>query len=55
MNNLNADVSIAGDGIAVTTSQIVDPVNVETKVSMVALPSFEMADKIVIVDTTPGA
>ena len=52
MNNLNADVSIAGDGIAVTTSQIVDPVNVETKVSMVALPSFEMADKIVIVDTT---
>lgn len=53
MNNLNADVSIAGDGIAVTTSQIVDPVNVETKVSMVALPSFEMADKIVIVDVTP--
>ena len=53
MNNLNADVSIAGDGIAVTTSQIVDPVNVETKVSMVALPSFEMADKVVIVDVTP--
>lgn len=51
-NNLNASVSIVNDGVAVTTSQIVDPVNVETKVSMVALPSFEMADKIVIMDTT---
>lgn len=50
MNNLNADVAIVNEGVAVTTSQIVDPVNVETKVSMVALPSFEMADKIVIVD-----
>ena len=35
-----------------TTSQMVDPVNVDTKVSMIALPSFEEADKIVIVDTT---
>ena len=52
MNSLNADVSIAGDGIAVTTSQTIDPVNIETKVSMVALPSFEMADKVVIVDVT---
>lgn len=51
MNNLNADVAIVNDGVAVTTSQIVDPVNVETKVSMVGLPSFEQADKIVIVDT----
>jgi len=51
MNNLNAEVSIVNEGVAVTTSQMVDPVNVDTKVSMVALPSFEEADKILIVDT----
>ena len=50
-NNLNAEVAIVNGGVAVTTSQIVDPVNVETKVSMVAFPSFEQADKIVIIDT----
>lgn len=52
-NNLNADVAVVKEGIAVTTSQTVDPVNVETKVSMVALPSFPAADKIMIIDTTP--
>ena len=51
LNDLNAKVAIVNEGVAVTTSQMVDPVNVETKVSMVALPSFEEADKIVIVDT----
>lgn len=52
MNKVNsADVALVNEGVAVTTSQIVDPVNVETKVSMVALPSFEQADKIMIVDT----
>lgn len=51
MNDLNARVSIVNEGVAVTTSQMVDPVNVDTKVSMIALPSFEEADKIVIVDT----
>ena len=52
MNSVNtADVSIVNQGVAVTTSKIVDPVNVETKVSMIGLPSFEMADKIVILDT----
>lgn len=50
-NNLNAEVAIVNGGVAVTTSQIVDPVNVETKVSMVALPSFERADTIAILDT----
>lgn len=49
-NNLNADVAIVNGGVAVTTSQIVDPVNVETKVSMVALPSFEKANNVVILD-----
>lgn len=52
INNLNAEVSIVNEGVAVTTSQMVDPVNVDTKVSMIALPSFEEADKIVIVDTS---
>ena len=52
INNLNAEVSIVNEGVAVTTSQMVDPVNVDTKVSMVALPSFEEADKIVILDTS---
>jgi hypothetical protein len=51
-NNLNAEVAIVNGGVAVTTSQIVDPVNVETKVSMVALPSFERANTIFILDTT---
>lgn len=51
MNSINtASVSIVNKGVAVTTSPQVDPVNVETKVSMVGLPSFEMADKIVIFD-----
>jgi hypothetical protein len=52
INNLNANVSIVNEGVAVTTSQMVDPVNVDTKVSMIALPSFEEADKVVIVDTS---
>lgn len=50
MNKLNSDVSIVNTGVAVTTYGTEDPVNVETKVSMVALPSFEQADKIVILD-----
>lgn len=51
MNSLNAKVSVNGEGIAITTYGTADPVNVETKVSMVALPSFERANEIVIVDT----
>lgn len=51
MNSLNANVSVNGDGIAITTYGTADPVNVETKVSMVALPSFERANEIVIIDT----
>lgn len=51
INNLNAQVAIVNGGVAVTTSQTVDPVNTETKVSMVALPSFERASDIVIMDT----
>lgn len=54
-NGLSAKVAVVNNGVAVTTSEIVDPVNVETKVSMVALPSFEMADQIYIMDTKPNA
>nr|DAO05141.1 MAG TPA: Major capsid protein [Bacteriophage sp.] len=50
-----AKVSIVDNGIAVTTYGTEDPVNVETKVSMVALPSFERANEIVIVDTATAA
>lgn len=48
-----AEVSLVNGAIAVTTSKIVDPVNVETKVSMVMLPSFEQADNVYILDTNP--
>ena len=48
-----AEVSLVETGIAVTTFAIEDPVNVETKVSMVALPSFEMADAVFILDVDP--
>lgn len=45
-----ANVSITDVGVAVTTKKMWDPVNVETKVSMITLPSFEMADQIMIAD-----
>ena len=47
-----ANVSITDTGVAVTTVQKADPVQVETIVSMICLPSFEMADQIYIMDTT---
>lgn len=49
-----ADVSIVDNAIAVTTSKLVDPVNSEMKVSMVVLPSFEMADAVYILDVDPS-
>jgi hypothetical protein len=45
-----ANVSITDTGVAVTTVKETDPVNVDTKVTMIFLPSFEQADKIVIAD-----
>lgn len=48
-----ANVSITDTGVAVTTIQHADPVNVETKVTMICLPSFEAADQIYIMDTNP--
>lgn len=55
MNSLTAEVSLVDGYIAVTSHKEHDPVTVETKVSMVALPSFERADEIVIVDTKKSA
>lgn len=52
MSGSVANVSITDTGVAVCTSKKWDPVNVETKVSMVSLPSFEAADQIFIADVT---
>lgn len=48
-----ANVTIVDTGVAVTTSKKVDPVNVDTKVSMIFLPSFESIDQVVIADLNP--
>lgn len=45
-----ANVSITDMGVAVTTIEKADPVNVETKVTMICLPSFEAADSVMICD-----
>ena len=45
-----ANVSITDVGVAVTTMEKADPVNVETKVTMICLPSFESADSVYILD-----
>lgn len=50
MGGQAANVSITDTGVAVTTVQKADPVNVETIVSMICLPSFEMADQVGIID-----
>lgn len=52
MTGAAANVSITDTGVAVVTAQKVDPVQVETIVSMICLPSFEMADQVYIMDTT---
>lgn len=50
MTGSSANVAITDVGVAVTTVQETDPVNVDTKVTMIFLPSFEQADKIIIAD-----
>lgn len=52
MGGKTANVAITDLGVAVTTIQKNDPVNVETKVTMICLPSFESADSIVIADVS---
>lgn len=46
-----ADVSIVDTGVSITMKQEVDPVQVETIVAMICLPSFESADEVYILDT----
>lgn len=50
MSGAAANVSVTDTGVAVTTSKKIDPVNVDTKVSMIFLPSFEAIDQVVIAD-----
>lgn len=55
LNSLRvANVAIVDVGVAVTTSASVDPVNVDTKVSMIYLPSFERGRGVIIMDTAAG-
>lgn len=54
MSSRVANVSIVDTGVAVLTRQIVDPVNVETIVSQITLPSFERANEVGILDTEPA-
>ena len=53
MAGRDAEVAIIDTGIAVTTYGTVDPVNKEMKVSMVALPSFERANEVYILNVNP--
>ena len=48
MTGSAANVTIADVGVAVTTMKKYDPVNVDTKVSMIYLPSFERIPEILI-------
>ena len=45
-----ANVTITDTGVAVTTMKKEDPVQVETKVTMICLPDFPTADQIYIID-----
>lgn len=54
MGNMANNVSITDTGVAVTTMKKADPVNVETKVTMICMPSFEMADQVLIADVNPS-
>lgn len=47
-----ANVSLTDTGVAVVSAQKVDPVNVETIVSQICLPSCEQADSLYILDTS---
>lgn len=44
----DAMVSIVDTGVAITTWREKDPVNVRTKGSQIVLPSFELADEVII-------
>ena len=52
MGGSAANVAITDVGVAVTSVQKTDPVNVETKVTMISLPSFPVADQVYILDVS---
>lgn len=54
LGQVATNVAITDTGVAVTTMPKTDPVNVETKVTMISLPSFEAADKVFIADVKNG-
>jgi hypothetical protein len=49
--NAAANVAIVDTGVAITTSKIINPVQVETIVSQICLPSFERAESVYILTT----
>ena len=51
MTGSAANVALTDTGVAVTTVKKEDPVQVETIVSMICLPSFEQANQVAIIDT----
>lgn len=50
-----AQVSVVDTGVAITTWKLEDPVNVRTKASQIVLPSFELADEVIIADISQDA
>lgn len=55
MTSNAANVSLTDTGVSVVTAQKHDPVQVETIVAQICLPSLEAADSIYIMDTEPEA
>lgn len=51
MTSSVANVTITDTGVAVTTMEKADPVQVETKVTQICLPDFPTADQVYIIDT----
>lgn len=54
MSGAAANVTITDIGVAVTTMQKADPVQVETKVTQICLPDFPTADEVYIISTEQG-
>lgn len=54
LSGTSANVSVVDTGVAICTSKKIDPVNVDTKVSMICLPSLPVADQIYIIDVING-
>lgn len=51
MTSSVANVTITDTGVAVTTTEKIDPVQVDTKVTQICLPDFPTADQVYILDT----